>query len=67
MKVYKSGTEIQFKTTKQKGIIISAVVRQKDVVYNVDYFVGEEMKDCVVYEFQFDVIKNNGKQIIGFK
>lgn len=65
--IYKAGTRVEIKLNKTHGIITSAVVRQNDVVYNVAYFVGEELKECSLYEFEFDVKENNCKQKIGFR
>ena len=67
MKVYKPGTVVELKLKKQEGIIVSAVIRQGDVIYNVSYTAQEEIKECMLYEFEFTVINGNQKKIIGFK
>jgi hypothetical protein len=67
MKVYKAGTIIEIKLTKQRAVINLVKIEHNNIIYSASYYGNEEYKQADFFEYEFNVIKSNGKQTIGFK
>jgi hypothetical protein len=67
MKVYKSGTRIEIKLNKMPAVINAVKIEMHNVIYIASYFAADEYKQVDLFEYEFNVMEDNGKQVIGFK
>jgi len=64
MKIYKAGTEVEFKTNNVKGIITGVLIRRNDIEYYVRYLSGSSFEEGLFADYEF-IIKRN-KPNVGF-
>lgn len=68
--IYRIGTVVEFGDPTQKtitGKITAVTIREKYQLYEISYWLFDDLKTIGLYEESFTVKDNNTKKEIGFK
>ncbi len=64
MRIYKAGTEVEFKTNNVKGIITGVLIRRNDIEYYVRYLSGSSFEEGLFADYEFTIKSDKSK--VGF-